>query len=462
MALQIYNSLTRKKEEFKPINSPSVGMYTCGPTVYDFMHIGNLRTFLLSDILYRTLVASGYKVKLVMNITDIEDKIIKRAKERNITPSELTSKYTKAFKENLQKLNILPADVNPHATEYISQMVEYIKALVEKGLAYEKDGSVYFDISKFPEYGKLSGVETRELKTGTRILSDEYAKEDVQDFALWKAVDKDEVGMMSPWGWGRPGWHIECSVMSQEQLGETLDIHVGGIDLMFPHHENEIAQSEGKTGKKFVNYFVHGEFLLVDGKKMSKSLGNYYTLCDIEEKGFTPASFRYLVLTAHYKDQMNFTWESLKGAQTAYERLKSLVSGVAQSDRTVLSAEKEEKIDEYREKFWAAVNNDLNMPQALSVVWEVAKSNIPSQDKRDLILLFDEVLGLGLGDVRKDTDTDEDKELSGEVKKLVEEREEARKNKDFKRSDELRDKLQEMGYEVEDTPEGTRVRHAKK
>lgn len=458
--LKIYNSLTHKKEEFVPLSPSDVGMYTCGPTVYDFMHIGNSRTFILSDILHRILLANGYKVKFVMNITDIEDKIIKRAKEKNISIKELTQQYTAAFLQDLEKLNILPADFNPRATEYISQMIEYTKVLIDKGLAYEKGGSVYFDISEFPEYGKLSGVQGRELKVGARVLSDEYSKDDVQDFALWKAVLQDEVGMMSPWGWGRPGWHIECSVMSQEKLGETFDIHVGGVDLIFPHHENEIAQSEGKTGNKFVNYFVHGEFLLVDGKKMSKSLGNFYTLRDVEQKGFEPMAFRYLILTGHYRDKLNFTWESLQAAQTAYNRLKSQVASFnSKGDISVLSEEKQEKVDKFREEFFEAVNDDLNMPQALAVVWEVVKSNIPSQDKRDLLILFDEVLGLGLEkDKDTDIDIDKDKDVPEDVMQLVRDREEARKAGDFIKADELRDKIREMGYIIEDKTEGTKVK----
>lgn len=261
-----------------PINPPHVGFYGYGPTVYDPAHIGNLRTFILYDIIWRVLNVNDYQVKFVENLTDIEDKIVKRAKDLNLTIEEVTQKPTEDFFQDLQKLNITPADVFPKATEHVGKMVKYIEELVQKGLAYEKDGSVYFDISEFPDYGKLSSIEKKDLKTGMRILSDEYEKDNVQDFALWKSVETDEFGYDSPWGKGRPGWHIECSVMSQEYLGDTLDIHAGGIDLLFPHHENEIAQAEGKTGETFVNYFIHGEHILVDGTKMSKSKKNFYTL----------------------------------------------------------------------------------------------------------------------------------------------------------------------------------------
>jgi len=321
--LSLYNTLSRSVEEFKPINPPNVGMYTCGPTVYNYMHIGNLRTFVFSDILQRVLVYNGYKVKSVQNITDIDDKIIKKAKAEQVEMAHITFKFTKVFLEDVKKLNILDKDVMPRATEYVEKMIDYIKVLVDKKFAYvEKDGSVYFDISRFPNYGKLSGIDISSLKTGTRILSDEYTKENVQDFALWKSEPTDEVGFDSPWGRGRPGWHIECSVMSQDNLGETFDIHAGGIDLIFPHHENEIAQSEGKTGKKFVNFFVHGAHMLVDGAKMSKSLDNFYTLKDVEEKNFEPLSLRYLYLQTHYRQEMNFTWEALKAAQNALDKLR--------------------------------------------------------------------------------------------------------------------------------------------
>lgn len=347
----------------------------------------------------------------------------------------------------MDKLNIKRADVYPRATEYVPQMVEYIKALVGKGLAYtEEDGSVYFDISKFPEYGKLSGLDKRELKAGAsgRIASDEYSKENVQDFALWKATPEDEVGYPSPWGHGRPGWHIECSVMSQSILGDTLDIHTGGVDNIFPHHENEIAQSEGKTGKKFVDFFIHSEHLLVDNQKMAKSSGNFYTLRDIEAKGFDPLVFRYLALTAHYRDKLNFTWESLTAAQNALNNLREEIRGW---DKPKIGCA------EFEQRFMNALNNDLNTPQALAIMWEMVKSDYPTSAKAESLLIMDKVLGLKL-----DEYLGKPLEIPAEVQKLVDEREEARKNKDFQASDDLRLKIKDLGYEIEDTSSGPRMK----
>ncbi|EKD91059.1 MAG: hypothetical protein ACD_30C00049G0027 [uncultured bacterium] len=443
--LKIYNSLSRKVEEFIPLNPPKVGVYTCGPTVYDFQHIGNFRTMIFSDILLRTLMANNFDVKSVRNITDIDDKIIKAAKEKNLGIEEFSSEFTTAFFNDLGKLNILPVDVSPKATEHVTKMVKYIEVLIKKGLAYiEDDGSVYFDISKFPNYGKLSGLEKRQLKTGTRILSDEYSKEDVQDFALWKSISPSEVGYDSPWGRGRPGWHIECSVMSQEYLGETLDIHAGGIDLLFPHHENEIAQSEGYTGKPFANFFVHGEHLLVEGAKMSKSLKNFYKLSDLEDKGFEPLSYRYLVLTAHYRDKLNFTWESLQAAQNALNNLREIVRGWD-----------EPKIGcaEFEQRFMQAINNDLNTPTALAVMWEMIKSDYPASAKAASILKMDKVLGLKFdGYVGKQI------EIPDNVKKLVDQRENVRESGDFELSDKLRKEIKGLGYELEDTSKGPRIK----
>jgi len=443
--LKLFNTLTKKIEEFQPINPPHVGMYTCGPTVYDYAHIGNLRTYLFEDVLQRLLETNGYEVMRVMNITDIEDKIINKAKNENLTIEEITRPYEKAFMEDLEKLNMRLANVFPRATEHVEKMVKYIEVLIEKGFAYvEKDGSVYFNISKFPDYGKLSNLENRTLKSGTRILSDEYDKENIQDFALWKAVDGDEFGYDSPWGKGRPGWHIECSVMSQEYLRDTFDIHTGGVDNIFPHHENEIAQAESKTGKKFVNYFVHGEHLLVDGKKMAKSLNNFFTLRDIEEKGFDPIAFRYLNLTANYREKLNYTWESLTAASTA---LKNIISEIRawESPKQVNN--------QFWQKFLEAANNDINTPQALAVLWELVKSDLPSSEKAATILEMDKVLGLGLEKyVAKPL------EIPEKVKKLLEHRENARISGDFKKSDELRHEIKKLGFEIEDTITGPKIK----
>lgn len=439
--LRIFNSLTRKIEEFTPLKPPMVGIYACGPTVYDYIHIGNLRSFVFYDFLRRALEVDGYKVKFVENITDIEDKIIKKSQEKGITPSELTNEYTKYFFEDLNKLNIMLADVHPKATEHIGQMIKYIKELIKKDLAYvEKDGSVYFDISEFDGYGKLSRIEKRELKTGVRSLSDEYTKEDVQDFALWKSVEASEFGWDSPWGKGRPGWHIECSVMSQEYLGETLDIHLGGIDLLFPHHENEIAQAEGKTGQPFAKYFIHGEHLLADGQKMSKSLKNFYTLRDIEQKGYDSLSLRYLFLTAHYRSVLNFTWESLEAAQNA---LYNLREQIREWDEPIIGCA------EFEKRFFEALNNDLNTPQALAVLWEMVKSDYPTSAKASSILKMDQVLGLKL-----DKYLGKKVEIPEKVQKLVEQREQVRQAGNYRESDKLRDELEDLGFEVEDTSAG--------
>lgn len=443
MKLKLYNTLGHELEEFVPGNPPKVTMYTCGPTVYDHMHIGNLRTFVFSDILYKTLKFNDYKVEAVENITDIDDKIIKRAKEKNTGIDEVSKEYIKYFLDDVSKLNIDSKDLKamPKATEYIEQMVEFVQTLLDKGYAYkEDDGSIYFDISKFAGYGKLSGASNRELKTGMRSLSDEYTKEDVQDFALWKAVLEDEVGFDTSLGRGRPGWHLECSVMSQTILGPKIDLHTGGVDLIFPHHENEIAQSEAKTGESpFVKYWIHGAHLLVDSGKMSKSLNNFYTLSDLKTRGFEPLALRYLFLQTHYRQEMNFTWEALAGAQTALNKLRREISGY--DEPKVGCAELEEK-------FLEAINDDLNMPKALSVVWEVINSKNPSSAKAQSLFKFDEVLGLSLRDSKKFIE--KENEVPAEVQKLLKEREELRKQKKYDLADKIRDKIIEMGYKVED------------
>ncbi len=443
--VKLYNFLTHKIEDFEPINPLKVGFYSCGPTTYNFVHIGNLRTFIFEDILQRVLEVNGFQVKRVMNITDIDDKIIKGAKEKGLPISEFSAPFEKSFFEDLEKLNIKSANVYPKATEHIGHMIKYIKELIKKELAYvEKDGSVYFDISKFPDYGRLSGVDKRELKTGTRILSDEYKKDNVSDFALWKAVEPNEIGYDSPWGRGRPGWHIECSVMSQEYLGQTFDIHAGGVDLIFPHHENEIAQSEGKTTHKFVNFFVEGEHLLVDGQKMAKSTGNFYKLIDLENKGLDSLSFRYLCLTAHYRDKLNFTWESLQGAQNALHNLRGTIR---EWDEPEIGCA------QYEQDFAGAINNDLGMPQALAVLWDMVKSDYPTSAKAKTILGMDKVLGLKL-----DEYLGKKIEVPQQIMKLVNQREQARKSEDFKKSDKLRHEIKKLGYEVEDIPSGPKVK----
>lgn len=445
MSLKLYNSLTRKIEEFIPISQDYVGMYTCGPTVYDAMHIGNLRTFVLSDILNRVLTYNGYKVKSVENITDIDDKIIKRAKEKNITPEELTREYTKYFLLDTESLNILPPTNMTRATDHIGHMVKYIEELVEKDLAYvEKDGSVYFDISKFPNYGRLANIKSENLKSDKKVLEDNYTKDDVQDFALWKAAGEGEISWPSPWGRGRPGWHIECSVMSQEYLGDSFDLHIGGVDLIFPHHENEIAQSEGKTGKPFVNYFVHGAHMLVNGAKMSKSLNNFYTLKDVAGRGFDPLSLRYLYLQTHYRQEMNFTWEGLKAAQNALNNLRETTSNWGKL---------EVGCAEFEQRFEDATGDDLNISQALAVVWDLVKSNYPSGAKAQSLFKFDKVLGLGLKEVTLQPKSESKEVIPAKIMEMVREREELRKAGRYHLADQLRNKIKKMGYDIEDKDE---------
>ena len=441
--MKLYNTLSHQVEDFKPLNRPKVTMYTCGPTVYNFMHIGNLRTFVFSDLLFRTLKYNEFQVEATENITDIDDKIIKKAKAEGKEIGEITKEYIKYFLEDIEKLNINPKNLKeqPVATAYVEKMIAYVQVLVDKGFAYiEDDGSVYFDISKFPNYGKLSGVKGRELKTGTRVLSDEYSKDDVQDFALWKAVQADEFGYDSPWGKGRPGWHVECSVMSQSILGNKIDIHTGGVDLIFPHHENEIAQSEAKTGESpFVKYWVHGAHMLVDGKKMSKSLHNFYTLAEIVDRGFDPLTLRYLFLQTHYRQEMNFTFEALEAAQNVLNRLRKEVSSWNRGETPNL---------EYGDHFLAAINDDLNMPKALSILWEVVRSDQSDGQKLATILKFDEVLGLSLNNSKSLVQKQE--KMPAEVQKMLEEREALRKEKKFDEADKIREKILAMGYKVED------------
>ncbi|MEM5834658.1 MAG: cysteine--tRNA ligase [Candidatus Aenigmatarchaeota archaeon] len=462
MVLKLFNTLTRKKEVFKPIRKNEVRMYTCGPTVYDFAHIGNFRTYVWQDLLKRWLLFKGFKVRHVMNLTDIDDKTIKGAREQGISLREFTEKYIKAFFEDSKTLNLLPADVYPRATEHIKEIVELIKILIEKGYAYRgEDGSIYYDISKFKDYGKLSKLKIKELKPGARVKSDSYTKEEAYDFALWKAWDPEdgEVFFETEIGKGRPGWHIECSAMSMKYLGETFDIHTGGVDLIFPHHENEIAQSEAATGKKFVNYWLHAEHLIVEGRKMSKSLGNFYTLRDLLAKGYDPRAIRYLLLSTHYKQQLNFTFEGLEAAKNTVEKLINFLWKLKE-----IKGEKENKqvkkmIKETRKKFEEAMDDNLRINDALAVMFKfvnqvnklisqnkIGKKN--SEEIIDLILSFDKVLGLNLEEAIKE------EKLPEEVQKLLKEREEARKRKDWKLADELREKIKELGYSIEDTPEG--------
>lgn len=443
------NTLSRKKEKFVPISGSKVGIYSCGPTVYRNVHIGNLRTYIAADVLKRVLRYNGLHVTHVKNITDVGhmrttgadqhyDPIINQALAEGKTPLEIAENYTKLYREDEKKLNIIPAEYNPKATEHVSEMIEIIKELLKKGFAYETDGNVYFDVKKFKDYGKLSGNtldKMGELLEAVRV-SAETDKNDSADFALWKKGEEDRAMVWdSPWGKGFPGWHIECSAMSVEYLGETFDIHTGGEDLIFPHHEDEIAQSEAAFGKKFVNYWSHAGYLLVDGKKMARSLGNFYVLDDIIKKGYDPLAFRYLTLTTHYKSRLNFTWESLEASQNALNNLYREVSSYGKPAKEILV--------DFDERFLGAINDDLDMPKALTIVQELIDSKEEDAKKLATLIKFDEVLGLSIRD-------NVGGQIPEEVEELVKERQAARIAKDWAKSDELREKIAEAGYEVID------------
>jgi len=444
----LYNTLSRTKEAFTPIDENKVRMYTCGPTVYNYAHIGNYRAYVSADILKRALAYGGYKVEHIMNLTDVDDKTIRDSQKENKTLKEFTEFYSEKFFEDVKSLNIIEPEKFTKATDNINEMVELTLKLLEAGLAYKSDdGSVYFDIRKFKDYGKLSRVSLSDQKenAGGRIKTDEYDKENVQDFALWKAWDErdGDVFWETKLGRGRPGWHIECSAMSMKYLGEQLDIHTGGVDLIFPHHENEIAQSEGATSKQFVKYWMHNEWVLVDSKKMAKSAGNFYTLRNIIDKNINPLAYRFWLLMANYRTRVNFVWDALEGAETALKRLYGLYLELGNDIGNVH--------EEYKNKFTEFIADDLDTPRALSLLWDVMKDeNMSNTDKKGTILDFDEVLGLGFKDLKVDV-------IPENVLELVEEREAARKNKDFKESDELRKKINSLGYEVKDTGEGQKV-----
>lgn len=449
--LRIFNTLSRKIEDFKPINSPNVSMYACGPTVYDYQHIGHMRRYVGDDILIRVLKYNGFEVKHVMNITDVghltsdadtgEDKMEKGAEEQKLSVWDLAKKFENQFLESMEALNIVRPSLIVRATEAIEDQIELVKILEEKGFTYKTSDGVYFDTSKFKGYGKLAGES--EIKGGARVEKNPE-KKNPRDFALWKLSSQDKKRQMewdSPWGKGFPGWHVECSAMSMKALGPTFDIHTGGIDHIPIHHTNEIAQSEAASGKKFVNYWIHHAFLLVEGQKMSKSLNNFITVQDVVKKGFDPLALRYLYLQTHYKQETNFTWDALEASQNALERLRN---EVASFDKPKVGCA------EYEEKFEAAINNDLNMPEALAVVWELIKSDYPTHAKAESLFKFDEVLGLNLSSVQSSKLEVKSGEIPEEVQKLIDEREKLRKERKFHLADQLRNKIINMGYEVHD------------
>ena len=459
--LKLYNTLTRKKEVFKPIKKGVVSMYSCGPTVYDFAHIGNFRSYLAVDILKRYLKFKSYKVKHIMNITDVDDKTIIASKKQKISLKDYTKKYTKAFFEDLKTLNIDPADIFPKATEHIKEMVSMIQKLIKKGLAYKGDDNCwYYDVSKFKNYGKLAKLKMEGLKEGARVKQDSYEKENAQDFALWKAYDKNDgdVFWKTELGKGRPGWHIECSAMNTKYLGNTFDIHTGGVDLIFPHHENEIAQTEGSTGKPYVRFWIHNEHLAVDGKKMSKSLNNFYTLRDILEKGHDPKAVRYLLLSTHYRTKLNFTFKSLEAAKTAVDKINNFIFNLEHMNCKEDIGNIDELIKEAKAAFEIKMDDDLNISEALAVIFDfIRDTNKLRLSKKDaekvtkLMKEFDKVLGII--DFKK-----KEEKIPAEIKKLIQKREKARKEKNFKESDKIREEIKNKGYTVEDSSEGPRIK----
>jgi len=473
MALRFYNTLNRRKEDFTSIVPRKVRLYTCGPTVYNFAHIGNIRTFVFEDILRRTLKYRGYEVMQVMNLTDIDDKIIKGCKTQGVTLRELTDPFIAAFFADLDAIGIERAEHYPRATDYIDEMVVIVQKLVARGLAYQVNGDYYFKIAAFPLYGKLANLDLAGLKPGARIATDEYEKESVSDFALWKAWDEDDGAVFweTAIGKGRPGWHLECSAMSMKLLGETFDIHTGGVDNKFPHHENEIAQSEGATGKKFVNVWLHSEHLIVDGKKMSKSLGNFYTLRDILSKGYAAKAVRYLLMATHYRASLNFTFQGLEAATSAVTRYNDFIDNLELYTATNSdSGEGEAIIKRAESGFAEALDDDLNISGALGEVFDFVRdiNRLRSEGKLsasekalalELVGRFDKVLNLRAtqkqarltqsGDFVFTTD-------DAAVEALVRQRTEAKKNRDFATADQIRDRLSARGIILEDSAQGVR------
>ena len=462
MPLQFFNSLKREKEIFQPIEKGKVGLYTCGPTVYDYAHIGNFRTFMFEDLLKRWLLHLRYDVKHVMNITDVDDKTIKKAKQMKVSLSRITDKYTQYFMEDLTWLKMIPADIYPTATESIPKMISMIERLLEKGFAYcEDDGSVYFNISSFPNYGKLTQINISAQRTGDRVMEDEYDKDAPQDFALWKGWKEEdgEVVWDAPWGRGRPGWHIECSAMSSESLGDHFDIHCGGVDNMFPHHENEIAQSQCATDQPFVNFWLHSEFLMLDGGKMSKSLGNFYRISALKELGFTAESIRYQLLAGHYRSKITFSIDKKHEGDKVVQRLSDFYNRLQKMNANESSTG---SMPAAYSKFRDRMNDDLDSPQALAVFFDWMKTVNGKIDKNvitnselgqawEFLIAFDSVFGF----IRN-----QDFEIPDKINLLLNKRQKARDEENWVESDLIREHLKEKGWMVEDTPDGQYIKKA--
>ena len=459
MKIFFYNTLTKSKEEFKPLNGNEVRIYTCGPTVYKDATIGNMKSYIFMDTLRRTLKYNGYNLKHAMNITDVghlvsdgdegEDKMVKAAKEEKKTPLEIAAFYTEKFLSDFDRLNIYRPEIICKATEHIKEMEDFVQKLLDNGYAYETSTAIYFDVSKLDKYGILSGIDLRNQKAGARVEIDEE-KRNPYDFALWIKAPKNHIMKWeSPWGLCYPGWHIECSTMSNKYLGEEFDIHTGGIDLVPTHHENEIAQSKGCTGKVPARFWMHCEFLLIDGGKMSKSLGNTYLVQDIIDKGYEALAFKMMCFTSHYRNKLNFTWDALASSQNALNRLREGYRKHSEGNEEI----EESVIQEYKTKFQEAINDDLNMPIAMSVIWDAIKNPNKSKKLADLLLDFDNVLGI---DIQKEVE-EKTLDLPEGIKELIEKRKEARANKDWALSDQIRDELKGKGYAVKDTKEGMTV-----
>ena len=460
--LRLFNTLTRTKEVFEPVHAGEVRMYTCGPTVYDYAHIGNFRTFIFEDVLRRYLLYKGYRVVQVMNLTDVDDRMIQGAQQAGLSLSEHSAVFKKAFFEDLQTLNIEPAEYYPAATDHIPEMVALIKQLLEGGYAYRADDSIYFKVEAFPEYGKLSHLEERQLQAGAsgRMDADHYEKEDARDFALWKGwTEADgDVYWETELGKGRPGWHIECSAMAMKYLGTPIDIHAGAVDLIFPHHENEIAQSEAATGQPFVRRWVHGQHLLIANEKMSKSLGNFYALRELLEREHKPMAIRYSLLSTHYRQSHNFTLEGLAAAEAAVQRLVDFKGNLKNADGADTPVEG--FIAQARQQFEEGMDDDLNISLGLAAIFEfvrevnrlLADRKLSRENAQTVMLAmqeFDRVLGL----LRED-----DTAIGVEVEGMVQERERARTRRDFATADRLRGEITALGYVVEDTPQGPRIK----
>lgn len=468
MKLTLYDTETRSKKQITPISGKTIRMYTCGPTIYNFAHIGNLRTYVAEDLLRRAIRFFGFQVEQAMNLTDIDDKTLKGAICKNIPLTEFTEPFAKAFFEDLETLNIEKVEHYPKATDFIPQMIEMIQKLLDQGYAYKSpQGNVYFSISKFPRYGRLShlSIEGQKINASGDNIADEYEKDNLSDFVLWKAYEPDRDGKIyweSPFGKGRPGWHIECSAMATELLGETIDIHCGGVDNMFPHHDNEIAQSECCSGKTFVKHWLHVEHLLVDHKKMSKSLGNFYTLRDLLSMGYKGDEVRFLLLSTHYRTQLNFTFDSLNAARSSLERISSFIQRMKEIKQDSLNpVHFFDYLQRADSAFQKALSDDLNISEALAALFDFIRDvnaltdqgAIGECEATDVLELFekwDEVLGV--------LPLHKKEEVPQEILTLLEKREEARKNKDFKTSDLLRDEMIQKGYIIEDTPKGARVK----